>query len=54
MKAYFDELGYPRLEIEVKGYLAGKRLTALIDTGFEGYIERVAHSSATRSVYITL
>jgi len=38
MKAYFDEFGHLRAEIEVKGALRSKAVSALIDTGFDGYI----------------
>lgn len=38
MKAYFDEFGHLLVDIEVKGGLDSKTVSAFIDTCFDGYI----------------
>jgi predicted aspartyl protease len=34
--AYFDDFGYPRVNIEVRGSRAAARVAAMLDTGFDG------------------
>jgi len=38
MKAHFDAFGHLRAEIEVKGAAGSKVVSALIDTGFDGFL----------------
>lgn len=38
MKPYFDRRGHPQIQIAVSGRKQKRLITAILDTGFDGYI----------------
>ena len=41
MEAYFDETDHPKVKIIVSGRKQKRIITAILDTGFDGYLSKI-------------